>query len=133
GIGILRFTAGQVEVASGPPEEVEHGAVLDLQGQTVLAVETMRQGERRAAWSWENDKLVVTGLDGFKQDYAFKGPKAGEEVAAEAAPAPVRRQRPRPHRERDQAWNPWGDGWSGGGQRPRRSSQKSFFQLLFGN
>ncbi|MGE0766069.1 MAG: tetratricopeptide repeat protein [Hyphomicrobiaceae bacterium] len=132
GIGILRFTAGQVEAASGPPEEVEHGAVLDLQAQTVLAVETMRQGARSAAWSWEADKLVVTGLDGFKQDYEFKGAKAREQVASENAPAPVRRPKPRSHR--DQAWNPFGDGWPGGQQRSRRTSQpKSFFQLLFGN
>lgn len=137
GIGILRFTAGQIEPTSGGgPEEVEHGAVLDLQTQTVLAVETMRQGERRATWAWEDDKLVVTDLDGFKQEYAFKGPKAREQVAAEtAAAAPVRRQRVRPPREREQAWNPFGDSWPGsGGQRSRRPSQsKSFFQLLFGN
>jgi tetratricopeptide (TPR) repeat protein len=134
GIGILRFMAGAVEPASGgAPEEVEHGAVLDLQAQTVLAVETMRQGNRRATWVWEDDKLVVTGLDGFKQEYPFNGPKAREEIAAESAPAPVRRARPKSHREREQAWNPWGNGWSGGGQRSRRSQPKSFFQLLFGN
>lgn len=137
GIGILRFTAGQVEPSSGGGlEEVEHGAVLDLQAQTVLAVETTRQGERRATWAWEDDKLVVTGLDGFKQEYAFKGPKLQEEVAAEAAPAPIRRPRPKASREREQAWNPFTDSWPGDGrQRSRRppSQPKSFFQMLFGN
>ncbi|MEZ5819007.1 MAG: tetratricopeptide repeat protein [Hyphomicrobiaceae bacterium] len=136
GIGILRFAAGLVETAAGATEQVEHGAVLDLEAQTVLAVETMRQGEHRATWTWEDDKLVVTGLDGFKQEYDFKAPKAREEVAARAAPSAALKTRPRPRRDQEQAWNPWGDGWpgSGGGQRPRRQQQpKSFFQLLFGN
>jgi tetratricopeptide (TPR) repeat protein len=128
GIGILRFSAGQVDGPTGP-EEIEHGAVLDLQGKTVLAVETMRQGTRQASWSWDDDKLVVTGLDGFKQEYAFKGPRDRDAVAAakQDQDAP-RKSRPR---SSDQAWVPWGQSWGGGGGR--RSKPKSLFELLFSN
>ncbi len=141
GLGILRFTAGQVDGPAGS-EEVEHGAVLDLQANAVLAVETMRQGEQRASWTWGEDKLVVASLDGFKQEYAFKAPLAREEDVAKAGPAAApRQQRPKQQQARrsGQAWNPFDDGWpgsSGGGGSKQRSSQqkpKTLFQLLFGN
>jgi tetratricopeptide (TPR) repeat protein len=141
GIGILRFTAGQVDGASAP-EEVEHGAVLDLQANTVLAVETMRQGEQRASWTWEDDKLVVASLDGFKQEYAFKTPLARDEQIAKAGPAATARQprsKQQQARQSGQAWNPFEDGWPGnsGGtaakQRAPQQKPKTLFQLLFGN
>lgn len=129
GLGILRFSAGHVDGSSGP-EEVEHGAVLDLQAKTVLAVETMRQGAKSATWSWEEDKLVVTSLDGFKQEYAFKGAKARDEVAGKQdqdAPQKAKaRSQPRPN---DQAWNPWGSSGSGNRKRP----PKTLFEMIFGN
>jgi|LNFM01.1.fsa_nt_gb tetratricopeptide (TPR) repeat protein len=143
GIGILRFTAGQVDGAAAS-EEVEHGAVLDLQASTVLAVETMRQGEQRASWTWEDDKLVVASLDGFKQEYAFKTPLARDEQIAKAGPAAALRQ-PRPKqqqaRQSGQAWSPFDDGWpgssggAGGGKQraPQQQKPKTLFQLLFGN
>lgn len=138
GLGILRFTAGQLEGPAGL-EEVEHGAVLDLQMNTVLAVETMRQGGQRASWTWGSDKLAVQGLDGFTQEYAFKAPQAIDEVA-KPAPAAVSRARPKAQqRQTGQAWNPFGDGWPGNGgeaPRPQRRPQqqtKTLFQLLFGN
>jgi tetratricopeptide (TPR) repeat protein len=133
GIAILRFIAGHADARTGT-EEVEHGAVLDLQARTVLAVETMRQGSKAASWTWGEDKLVVTGLDGFKQEYAFKSPKA-REVAAEkeAEPARQAKARPRPSSS-GQAWVPWGDGWGssskGSGQRRQ---PKTLFELLFSN
>lgn len=134
GLGILRFLAGQADGAAGP-EEIEHGAVLDLQLRQVLAVETTRQGTRRAAWSWDEDKLSVTGLDGFKQDYAFKGPKARDDVAQKAEQptrAAATKPRPRPTNEGSQAWNPFGDNWGGGQQqRGQRKQPKTLFELLF--
>lgn len=137
GLAILRFTAGTVDGASGR-EEVQHGAVIDLQLKAVLAVETLQQGSQSANWEWGEDALVVTGLDGFRQDYPFKGRAQRETAAAvPAAPRPAARQRPRPS---DQAWVPWGGEpfWGGGGssqQKGRRPQQqpKTLFQMLFGN
>jgi hypothetical protein len=158
GIGILRFLAGQVEGPSGV-EDIEHGAVLDLDGRSVLAVETTRQGAQQASWVWADDRLVVTGLDGFKQEYEFKGLKAREIAAAQqaseaaaaaaAAGAPAAaRSRSRPQQGQEQAtWVPWGPNWNGGfgngvktnshaggntQQRPA-PKPKGFFQMLFGN
>lgn len=137
GIGILRFMAGQVEGASGP-EEVEHGAVLDLQLRTVLAVETTQQGDRQASWTWAADKLIVTDLDGFKHEYAFKGQEQSETVAAKAEQpvVPQRAPRPRPPRpvENDQAWIPWGAPWGSSNTAQKSGKkQKSFFEMLFSN
>ena len=130
GLGILRFIAGHADAQQAGSEEIEHGAVLDLHAGTVLAVETMRQGNRRASWTWGDDKLVVTGLDGFKQDYPFGAAKAREVVANKPAiaPGPVHRQvraRPRPG---NSGWPPWGQ-QSGN----RRRQPKTLFELLFSN
>ena len=140
GIGILRFLAGAAEgAAAAGSEEIDHGAVLDLQQRQVLAVETMRQGTKRASWTWGEDKLVVTGLDGFKQEYAFKGPKARDVLAQKQDPAaePAPKPRPRPSSQGSgQGWNPFGDNSSSGGgqraqQQPQRRQPKTLFELLF--
>jgi tetratricopeptide (TPR) repeat protein len=129
GIGILRFTAGRIDGATAP-EEVEHGAVLDLQTKSVLAVETMRQGTRTASWTWDDDKLVVTDLDGFKQEYPFKGPRARDAIASKQDEVPRAKARPR----QEQAWNPFGQFWGGGGSsQQKRGKPKSFFEMLFSN
>ncbi|MDX2156909.1 MAG: tetratricopeptide repeat protein [Hyphomicrobiaceae bacterium] len=138
GVGILRFIAGHGDAKTGA-EEVEHAAVLDLQARSILAVETIRQGQRQASWSWEEDKLVVTDIDGFKQEYPFKGPRA-REIAEQAAPTDVTQRqapkpRPRPSDGSSQAWVPWGsDPWrgGGGGSSGRKSQKpKTLFELLF--
>lgn len=129
GLAILRFVVGDVSGASGA-EQVEHGAVIDLQTRTVLAVETMRQGERRASWTWGEDKLTVADIDGFKQDYAFKGRVVPEAVAAKPAETQrVAKARPRPAQP---DWMPWGQGWGGGSGGARRQP-KSLFEMIFGN
>ena len=45
GIGVLRFHAGTVDGPRGP-EEIEQIAIVDLQANTVVGVETQRRGSR---------------------------------------------------------------------------------------
>ena len=120
GYGLLRFSAGQVEGKDGP-EDVEHAAIIDIQGRSVIAVETVRQGRRLAQWAWDEEKLTVTSVDGFKEEYLLR-----------AKPREVAQQPPPPQRKvtssnNDQQGWPWGGG--GGNRRPQK--QKSLFDLLF--
>jgi hypothetical protein len=138
GIGILRFVAGQVEDASGKSVEVEHGAVLDLQAGSVLAVETMRQGIERASWTWGEDKLAVKGLDGFTQEYVFKVSKPAEPAVAAAKPdaeaqKKIAKARPRQARDETPSWVPWGGGQRSSDDGGRRRQPKTLFELLFSN
>lgn len=128
-IGLLRFIAGVAD-AQAATEEIEHGAVLDLQARTVLAVETTVQGSKRATWVWGDDKLVVTSIDGFAQEYAFRNPKLpSDAAAAPVVAAKVDRPKSRTRQSgANEGWNPFGGGWGGGG---RRGKPKSLFDLLF--
>ncbi len=142
GVGVLHFIAGQAE-GKGAIEEIEQGAVIDLQGRAVVAVETVRQGTRLAAWDWGEGRLVVTGLDGFKEDYPLRLSRP-KEVAQPAAPAPKRvtssegatKPRPQPSSGGTPSWAPWAQqqGSNGGTQRqPRQQQPKSLFDLIFKN
>jgi hypothetical protein len=107
GIGVLRFHAGVVTGPKGA-EEVEHAAIVDLQSNSVVAVEVHRQGEKEAKWTWDDGKLVVASADGITDEFQLR--------QAKPPPPPVA-QAPPPRRD------PWG-----GGRRP-----KTLFDLLFGN
>jgi tetratricopeptide (TPR) repeat protein len=111
-IGYLRFYAGKVEDADGP-QDLEQAAVVDLASLSIIAVETVRQGNKTAAWTWDDEKVVVKGIDGFTEEYMLR-PK----------PKEVAQQTRREHRSGgwSQQWG-WGDGR---GRRP-----KSIFDLIF--
>jgi tetratricopeptide (TPR) repeat protein len=140
GIAILRFIAGHPD-RRGSGEEIEHGVVLDLQGRAILAVETTRQGDRAASWTWEEDKLVVTGLDGFKQEYFFKLQKPKEVAGQPAGELRQAKARPTTLPNRPPAWAPWAENWGpgsyggGGGTATakRKQQPKTLFEMLFSN
>jgi tetratricopeptide (TPR) repeat protein len=116
GIGVLRFHAGVVEGPRGP-EEVEQVAILDLQSNAVVAVETQRRGARLAQLTWDAGKLVVAAADGTSEELSLRAEKPKE-----AAPPPKRVAS-----EKD-GWSPWGSTWDSAKKRP-----KTLFELLFGN
>ena len=130
GYALLRFSAGTVDSREGA-EDVEHGAVIDLQTRTLIAVETVRQGRRAAVWDWDDEKLLVTSVDGFKEEYALR-PKPRE--VAQPAKQPNRvssSDGPRSSNGGTPGWAPWSQPWGGNGNRQRPQKQKSLFDLLF--
>lgn len=130
GIGLLRFSAGQVEGPEGA-EDVEHAAVIDLSQRSVIAVDTIRQGKKNATWTWDDNKLTVVGIDNYTEEYQIKAKPA---VAAAPAQAPKRVTSSERSSGGTPSWAPWAQNWGsggGGGNRERRSQPKSLFDLIF--
>jgi tetratricopeptide (TPR) repeat protein len=139
-IGILRFTAGTVDGASGP-EAVEHAAVIDTRARTVVTVELVKQGAREATWTWSETRLTVAGLDGGSEEYILV--------------APVEREVAQPRRPLDApgprygggnqvpSWAPWAQGSDTYAPPSRKTGSRStgssgpkpktLFDLLFKN
>jgi tetratricopeptide (TPR) repeat protein len=137
GFGVLRFLAGQLDTGNGP-EPVEHGAVVDIAQRSIIAVDVIRQGSRAAKWTWEENRLVVTSVDGAEIDYQLRQPK-------EVAQQPVEPRRrvssggdaPR-YKESTPAWAPWAQNYGAPSpyaeQRRRPQQQpKTLFDMLFKN
>ena len=85
GIGVLRFHAGTVDGPRGP-EEMEQIAIVDVQADTVLGVETQRRGSRLAKLTWDDGKLVIASADGTNDELQLRQTK----VAAAPPPPPKR-------------------------------------------
>jgi tetratricopeptide (TPR) repeat protein len=115
GIGVLRFFAGEVDGPRGP-EEIEQVAILDLQANSVVAVEMHRRGSKLAKMTWEGGKLIMASADGTVEELALRADKAKELAAKKLA-----------EKQKDQ-WSPWGSTWDS-----RRGRPKTLFELLFGN
>jgi tetratricopeptide (TPR) repeat protein len=115
-VGVLRFFAGSADGPRGP-EEIEQIAILDLQANAVVSVETQRRGTRMARLDWDDGKLVIASADGTSNELQLRQGKA-----------PAQPPQPPPKRfAGDQQKNPWSP-WGFGGKK-----QKSIFDLLFGN
>jgi tetratricopeptide (TPR) repeat protein len=122
GIATLRFKAGVVPGSVGP-EEIEHVAILDLEANTVIAIEPHRQGQKVANWTWEGDRVLVASVDGATDEFVLRTARPRDEG-------------PRRYTSSDGGlWTPWGqlDSSSQDDRPRRRSKPKSIFQLLFGN
>lgn len=131
GIGVLRYNGGQALSRTGKVD-VELIAVVDLNASKVVAIETAKQGKRKASVSWQGDKLRITSIDGVTDEFAVRimqpriaGPYGNRGTGGD------------PYGE----WAPWDAPWAGGfnsGQRKvrrarKKKKKKSFFQLLFSN
>ena len=57
-IALLHFTTGQLP-GSVRTEETQSVAILDLGQNQVLGIVPDRLGEKRAKWTWEENRLVV--------------------------------------------------------------------------
>ena len=121
GIATLRFKGG---VTPGPqgPEEVEQVAILDLDANSVIAIEPHREGTKVANWTWQDDRVVVASVDGATDEFILR------------AGRPVAQNNQRYTTDGSGAWSPWGQLDSSQydrGERHRRP--RTIFQLLFGN
>jgi len=124
GIATLRFNGGVVPGRVGP-EEVEQVAILDLDSNTVIAIEPHRQGKKVANWTWQDDRVVVASVDGATDEFVLRTGR----------PRDVNPRR-FTYTEGFGGWSPWGqlNAPTQYDRRPRRRSKpKSFFQMLFGN
>jgi hypothetical protein len=119
GIATLRFKGG---VTPGPqgPEEVEQVAILDLDANSVIAIEPHREGTKVANWTWQDDRVVVASVDGATDEFILRA----------ARPVAANNQRYAPT---DGAWSPFGQLDSQYDRGERRHRPRTIFQLLFGN
>lgn len=131
GIGVLRFAAGTMEGRT-KSEPVEHAAVLDLQARTVIAVETVKVGDRAANWSWDDNRLVVASVDGYSEEYPLRAKgrdtQPGQRKVTSADPQAKSGAAP--------FWAPWAQpndrGYGDGrGERSRGQQPKTLFDLIF--
>ncbi len=120
GIAVLRFHAGTVDGPRGA-EDIEQAAIVDLQTNAVVAVETQRRGTRVADWTWDDGKLVVASADGIKDEFQLRQGKAKDAPPPAAAPKRYAGEQPKG----SPFWSPWG-----GDQKGRKP--KTLFDLLFG-
>ena len=114
-IGVLRFHAGVMDGPRGA-EEVERVAILDLQTNAVLAVETDRRGAKMGQLTWDAGKLVLASADGPSEELALRAEKKD-------LPPPKRvSEKPK------DGWAPWGSNWGSSS----KGKPKTLFDLLFG-
>jgi tetratricopeptide (TPR) repeat protein len=119
GVATLRFNGGVVPGRMGP-EEFEQVAILDLETNTVIAIEPHRQGQKVANWTWQDDRVVIASVDGATDEFVLR-------TGRQRAPG----QR---YTSSEEGWTPWGQVESSQyDRRERRRKPKSLFQLLFGN
>jgi tetratricopeptide (TPR) repeat protein len=109
-IGVLRFHAGTVDGAGGP-EPVERVAIVDLQTNAVLAVETDRRGAKTGQLTWDAGKLVLASADGPSEELSLRAEKK------DVPPPPKRVSEKSP-------WGSWGPSGKG--------KPKTLFDMLFG-
>lgn len=126
-IAVLRFTAAP-PATPGAAETVQHAAILDLSQSTVVAVLPERRGTKQASWNWEDNRLVITAIDGLTDEIPLRGGRP----AAVAAASQQRRAGFDGPRYGTPTWLPFG---LGPPQQQRRSGRqpKSLFDMIFGN
>jgi hypothetical protein len=97
----------------------------------VVAVEAVRQGDRNANWTWDDNRLVVASVDGFTEEYLLrksKEPSAPSQRRVSAAEGTGKGGLP--------LWAPWASPsergtQEGRSQRQRSQQPKSLFDLIF--
>jgi tetratricopeptide (TPR) repeat protein len=143
GVGILRFTAGRLEVAAGATEDLESAAIIDVNAQALLGMPLNKKGSRTATWTWDENKLVVASAEGLTEEFLIRG---GRILQAPVTGAPVASAgQKRPFGESQgkaggggstPAWAPWAQPSAPppqNRQASRPQKPKSLFEMLFGN
>ena len=114
GIGVLRFHAGTVDSPRGP-EEVEQIAIVDLQANSVLGVETQRRGSQAGENDLGRRQAVIASADGTSDELQLRQTKvAAQPRRPNAMPASKRTLPGRPG-------------------AAAASKPKTLFDLIFGN
>jgi len=136
GIGILRFSAGEIQTDKGRVT-LEYIALLDVRANLVLALEPHRRGDLTSRWTWHDGKVTVAALDGLTISHTLRNIARLQSDAR-------RRSRSRQYVRRDRArgtpfWAPWADQSRSRPRRKttyrrkRRQRKKTLFDLLLGN
>jgi tetratricopeptide (TPR) repeat protein len=80
---LLRFSAGRLEAAGQPAEDLEAAVILDIHAQAILGMTLHKRGTKTAAWTWEEGRVSVASADGVTEEFVLKGgSKSGAAVAA---------------------------------------------------
>lgn len=79
GIGTLRFFAGTTGGKAGK-EPIELIAVVDLDGNKVVAIEPHKQGDKTSTWTWDNGKVTVASVDGVTDEFDLRAGRGNEMV-----------------------------------------------------
>jgi tetratricopeptide (TPR) repeat protein len=131
GIGVLRFHGGVVKGRAGD-EEVEQIAVLDVAANSVIAIETSKQGDKVAGWTWQDGKVTIASIEGVTDEFPLR-------TATQPAIAAPYRQGSPGTTASGEAWAPWGQPWAGGPsatsepakRATKKKKPKTLFDLLF--
>ena len=126
--GELIYSGGQVMGRDGP-EEIEIAAIIDIEMQTLVAVEPHKQGAKVSTWTWQPGKVTVAAIDGVTDEFLLR-PTAAQSAALAAG------GRIGPGGTAASNWAPWEQPWAGGAPPPTKKATakkkyKSFFELLF--
>lgn len=83
--GILRFSAGKLELPGKAAETLEVAAIVDTQTQATLGLTLDKRGGKAAVWSWDDGRLNVASAEGIQEEFALRGSKAAPASSAVAA------------------------------------------------
>lgn len=140
-IGVLIFSAGSVKSGTAE-EETQFAAILNVDTNSVIAIEPHRQGDKVSTWTWGEDKVTIASVDGVTDEFVLRGDKA-----ASAAAGGKRRKYTDSSGSSgvsgtagEEGWtDPWGvsrprtrrSSSGNSGSRPPRHRPKTLFELLF--
>lgn len=131
-IGLLQFSTGQIAGPSGP-EETEQIAIVNIPAASLIGVVPQRRGQKRANWSWDENKVTVAAVDGLTDEFMLKGNRAVVDpnaIAAAQAKRGLDGQRPG---YAPPSWLPWDPGQQQRRTASRSQKPKTLFDILFGN
>ncbi len=127
--GVLRFRGGWIGPAKARQVR-ENVAIIDIFAKKWLAVVPHRQGKRKAAWTWQANKLEIVGTDGIRDSLVIKS------ITPRSSVAGYRRRRRSVDDRGVPSWAPWARNDNSSRRRTRRSRRRrprSLFEALFGN
>ncbi len=127
GIGVLRFDGGAVQGKAGP-EAIELAAIVDVIGNSVVAIEPNKLGQKTATWTWDDGKVVVASADGVTDEFVLRANAKPKDEEAVAEAKPKRQGGGGGERSGNPGWQSWQQQAQ---QRPKKP--KTIFDLLFGN
>lgn len=131
-IGLLQFSTGQVAGPSGP-EETEQIAIVNIPTASLIGVVPQRRGQKRASWSWDENKVTVAAVDGLTDEFMLKGNRAVVDPNAVAAAQAKKAQDGQRPGYGQPSWLPWDTGQQQRRTASRPQKPKTLFDILFGN
>ena len=134
-IALLQFSTGQI-TAPGGVEETEQIAIVNIPTASLIGIVPQRRGQKRAIWTWDENKVTVAAVDGLTDEFTLKGNRAIVDPNAVAAAQAKRQADGARQSYAPPNWLPWDTG----PQQQRRTSSssrpqkpKTLIDILFGN